>query len=105
MEMAGQKSSPSKIFIQNKLSSKSLVVKWKWLGRKARLRRSSFKTSCLQNHWWLKRMAGQKSSPSKIFIQNKVSSKSFVVKKNGWAEKLAFKDLHSKQVVFKNIGF
>ena len=78
--MAGQKSSPSKILIQNNLSSKSLLVKWKWLGRKARLRRSSFKTSCLQNHWWLKRLAGQKSSPSKIFIQNKLSSKTSVVK-------------------------
>ena len=52
MEMAGFWSSPSKIFIQNMLSSKPFVVKWRWLGFEARLQRSSFKTWCLQNHLW-----------------------------------------------------
>ena len=49
-------------------------------------------------------MAGQKSSPSKIFIQNKLSSKSLVIKWDGWVSKLPLKDFYSKQVVFKIIG-
>ena len=53
---------------------------------------------------WLNVMYGFFTSPSKIFIQNKLSSKTLIVTCDLGLFQLTFKTLCSKQVVFKTIG-